>query len=103
MMLAMTEEEICRAFNEAKDPRLQIGILADLNVCRKEKIIKILILNGQDISKAVPKKSRAKRDSIQQMIYSLLDEVEEEIRAAERKYIQIVEGMKQYAEEKAKA
>ena len=101
--MSMTEFEICDSFRRARDPRMQIGILADLNVCRKEDILKILILNGQDISKAVPKKSRVKRDSIQQMIYSLLDEIEAEIIDAEKKYLKIVEGMKQYADEKAKA
>ena len=42
----MTEFEICQEFRQSKEPRKQIGILADLNVCSKREIAEILIRNG---------------------------------------------------------
>lgn len=54
--MTMTEAEICKEFNEAKNRGMQVGILADLNVCDKEQILRILILNGQDVTAAGPRK-----------------------------------------------
>ena len=42
----MTTEEIIRSYTTAKDKSKQIGILADLNGCDKEKIRAILISKG---------------------------------------------------------
>ena len=42
----MTAEEICREYRQAKDKDAQIGILADLNQCSKEKILEILKTGG---------------------------------------------------------
>lgn len=44
--MVMTNEEICRNYRQAKSPREQIQILADLNQCKKEEIIHILKENG---------------------------------------------------------
>ena len=46
--MEMTNEEIVRMYLMAKDKREQIGILADLNCCKKEKIREILIDAGID-------------------------------------------------------
>lgn len=40
--LVMTDEEICRSFDEAKNKKNQITVLADLNVCKKSQIARIL-------------------------------------------------------------
>lgn len=99
--MRMTEMEICREYNAAKDRRAQIGILADLNVCEKEDILRILILNGQDVTVAGPKKPGQKGDKVLQMMFSLLDEADEKVKEAEMEYKKIVQCMKQYGKEKS--
>ena len=42
--MTMTNEEIYRSYKQAKHPERQIGILADLNACRKEEIKTIIKL-----------------------------------------------------------
>ena len=44
--MQMTDLEIVANYKSAKDPKKQIEILAQLNVCNKETIRKILIKNG---------------------------------------------------------
>ena len=44
--LEMTPEEIVRSYREALDKKHQLEVLADLNVCSKEVIRKVLIDNG---------------------------------------------------------
>lgn len=44
--MTMSNDEITRAYLQSKDQRKQIGILADLNGCDKEKIRTILIHHG---------------------------------------------------------
>lgn len=44
--MTMSNEEIIRAYLQSKDQKKQIGILADLNGCDKEKIRTILIHHG---------------------------------------------------------
>lgn len=44
--MTMSNEEIIRSYTQSKDQRKQIGILADLNGCDKEKIRTILIHHG---------------------------------------------------------
>lgn len=100
--MTMTEKEICRDFNEAKNKGTQVGILADLNVCEKEDILRILILNGQDVTAAGPRKLGGEKDKVLNLMYTLLDEMEEQIKATERRYLNIVESMKQYGKERKK-
>ena len=40
--MQMSEEEIVKSYNGAKNKRTQIGILADLNACSKQDILDIL-------------------------------------------------------------
>ena len=47
--MIMTDEEICRDYRTAKSPLKQIGILAQLNQCPKEKIKEILIAGGCEL------------------------------------------------------
>lgn len=94
--MTMTEQEICKEFNEAKNRGTQVGILADLNVCDKEQILRILILNGQDVTAAGPRKLGGDKDKVLNLMYTLLDEMEEQIKATEKRYLNIVESMKQY-------
>ena len=56
--MQMTVEEIIRNYTQAKDKSKQIGILADLNECEKEKIRAILISKGcQMPTKGRPRKT----------------------------------------------
>lgn len=45
--LVMTDKEICRSFDEAKNKKNQITILADMNVCKKSQIARILFKYGK--------------------------------------------------------
>lgn len=42
----MTEQEILRSYNQAKNPRMQISIIADLNLCSKDEIMDVLEKQG---------------------------------------------------------
>ena len=42
----MTDFEIVQAYRDAKDKKMQIGILAEMNVCRKGDIKEALIRGG---------------------------------------------------------
>ena len=44
--MEMSEYEICREYKQAKDKRVQVGILADLNLCSRKRILLILNQNG---------------------------------------------------------
>ena len=56
MTRTMSDEEIVRNYREAKDKKKQVGILADLNVCKPEEIIEILKRGGVP-HYALPRKS----------------------------------------------
>lgn len=60
--MQMTVEEIIRSYTQAKDKSKQIGILAELNGCAKEKIRVILLSRGcQMPTKGRPKKETSTR------------------------------------------
>lgn len=60
--MQMTVEEIIRNYTQAKDKSKQIGILADLNGCDKEKIRSILRTKGVPLpTKGRPKKETSTR------------------------------------------
>ena len=47
--MTMTNEEICRSFRQAMQPRKQIGILAELNQCDRSRIVEILREGGETL------------------------------------------------------
>lgn len=49
----MTDGEVVTSFRQAKDKREQIGILCDLNLCRKDDILNILAAAGEDVSEYI--------------------------------------------------
>ena len=57
--MVMTDEDILRSWNEAKDRCAQARILADLNVCSVDEIIDILKAQGVD-GRQLPRKKKAK-------------------------------------------
>ena len=58
--MTMTPAEIAKSYREAKDRRVQIGILADLNACKKPDILAALVeageLTPEDAAQLQPKK-----------------------------------------------
>ena len=75
--MQMTDDEIRRNYNEAKNQKAQIGILADLNDCSKAKIKQILGLDKK------PEVEEKKPDVIQKL-YDKLDFLDEEIKRYEK-------------------
>lgn len=89
----MTEGEIRRDYAGAKNKSMQIGILADLNCCTKDRIREILGLipctestveiaepDGNSMEKSVDK------DAIMSRLYSTLDNLDREIKQLEKLY-----------------
>ena len=89
----MTEGEIRRDYAGAKNKSMQIGILADLNCCTKDRIREILGLipctestveiaepDGNSMEKSVDK------DAIMSRLYSTLDNLDREIKQLEKQY-----------------
>lgn len=89
----MTEGEIRRDYARAKNKSMQIGILADLNCCTKDRIREILGLipcaespveiaepDGNPVEKSVDK------DAIMSRLYSTLDDLDREIKQLEKQY-----------------
>lgn len=67
----MTESEIIRNYQQAKDKKKQIGILADLNLCDKATIEKIV-----GIHKEPAKKKSDKKPDLNEVIKNLYEEME---------------------------
>ena len=89
----MTEGEIRRDYAGAKNKSMQIGILANLNCCSKDRIREILGLipctestveiaepDGNPVEKSVDK------DAIMSRLYSTLDDLDREIKQLEKQY-----------------
>lgn len=74
--MTMSNEEIIRSYTQSKDQRKQIGILADLNGCDKEKIRTILIHHGVKL----PTPGRPKKE-----IKEAQEKIEEKREAADIK------------------
>lgn len=78
--MTMNENEIVRSFKEAKKKREQIGILAELNSCSRDKIRDILIRNGISEAELPAKKGRrsaAETEEIQQQLKKNRTKVDE--------------------------
>ena len=91
--MQMTENEIRRDYAGAKNKSMQIGILADLNCCTKDRIREILGFipctestveiaepDGNPVEKSVDK------DAIMSRLYSTLDDLDREIKQLEKQY-----------------
>lgn len=102
----MDKGEICRDYNAAKDKKRQIQILAELNACSKEEIMKILQEGGcifqGELKKTnktvgpVEKEIKAKElpQAIKQALFNRLDDIEKEIEAKEKEYKEIADFLK---------
>lgn len=90
-MPKLNENEICRSFRMAKSRRTQIVILSELNLCSKDDILRVLVTNGEDI-----RGMGGQKDKNIETVLEILDEVDTEIKDAERRYLNIVKSLKQY-------
>lgn len=77
----MTENEMCRMFRGAKHRGKQVYILAQLNLCKVDDVLKILLRNGEKITKEkVGKKIYMKAKSILDGLNKELEEKKAEMR-----------------------
>lgn len=81
--MQMTEGEIVRSYKEAKNKSQQVGILAELNCCPKEKIIEILKEAGTP-SRELPRQ-RKKKDLVDTAIAVAKKKEELKMAAVEEK------------------
>ena len=58
--MTMSKEQICSDYRQAKQKMKQIGILADLNCCKRFEIVDILVEAGEEIPKNYQKKPTRK-------------------------------------------
>jgi RNA processing factor Prp31 len=89
------EKEVCRSFKQAENQKQQVQILAELNACSKEEILRILMCNGIDVSRTWPRKPKD-NDTTINFMYRLLDELDEEIGKREKMYRNAVQSIKEY-------
>lgn len=78
----MTEYEICYSYRTAKHKARQIHIIAELNGIKDLEVIKTLTKNGEKLPERTVEK-----------LFKQLDELEEQIKAKEREYREIVEAL----------
>lgn len=115
--MQMTDSEIVRDYNSSRKKTLQIGILADLNLCSKKQIVDILSAAGAELPKkyqknkkaddrvnstkieeSEPKKTEVRHETLVQVGYEELDRLNNLIRQQE-KIIERAEALKSIYEE----
>jgi len=77
-----TDEEICKEYRTAKDKRSVVQVLAELNACGKDEIVRILKAHGEEVdarwgAKKKPKEGKSmilvdgngKREVVQDTVY----------------------------------
>ena len=75
----MTDEEIRKSYRQAKDPKRQLGILADLNCCSVADIKAI-------VNPAEQPKNLTDIEMMIQSFFEEMDRVDKEIRRLETRY-----------------
>ncbi len=61
----MNEHEICTMYREAKNKNQQIQILAELNGTKQLEIIKVLLINGEELPKRAIDKLFRRLDTLE--------------------------------------
>jgi len=102
--MIMTEEQVCREYREAKHPSRHIGVLADMNLCKRSEIIDILVANGlmekpkepepKKITTKKPIKTQPKAEAktaefppeVCAALEKAMSEIEKEIKTLEERY-----------------
>ncbi len=78
----MTEHEICYLYREARNKVTQLQVLAELNDTDRNKIIEILVKNGEEIP-----------DRVIRQLYRRLDALDAQISEREKEYRGIVRAL----------
>lgn len=106
----MTAGEIIDLYTHAKNPKKQIGIIAELCDCSKEDIVKILKNHGVELPEVasnqnedtyIPQPETIKWQSQENLIirlYLILDKLDEEIRQKTEKYKEVSTAIKVLSE-----
>lgn len=95
----MTDGEICRNYRGAKNRSEQIQILAELNDTGRDKIIRILLQNGEKVriplpSRGKPRKQEMTDEEYYAALFNRLDVLDVKIAKLEREYRDIVAVLK---------
>lgn len=91
--MQMSVTEIKKNYNEAKNKKRQIGILADLNCCSKEEIEKIVAVENfieQKKDSAPLVKKELSVNDVRNQLYARMDELDLQIKTLEKEYRNIV-------------
>lgn len=78
----MTEHEICSLYRGARNKATQLQVLAELNDIGRNRIIEILVKNGEEIP-----------DRVTRQLYRRLDALDTQISEREKEYNSIVRAL----------
>ena len=84
--MQMSVGEIKRSYDEARHKQRQIGILAELNNCSKDEIVKIINIENRRDAPAESVPEEPTLSQINDKLYARLDEIENSIKALEEEY-----------------
>ncbi len=101
--MQMSVTEIKKNYNEAKNKKRQIGILADLNCCSKEEIEKIVAVESaikqkKEKTYVSPVEKELSVNDVRNQLYSRMDELDLQIKTLEKEYRKIVITLEVLAE-----
>ncbi len=85
--MQMSVEEIKRNYDQAKNKKQQIRILADLNCCSREEIEKVLEVESN--RKAIEPPKEYSLSEAMDVLFARLDELEGQIKSLETEYQKI--------------
>lgn len=93
--MQMSVREIKRSYEEAKNKKRQIGILADLNCCSKEEIEKIISVENsieqkKEKTSVSPVEKELSVNDVRNQLYARMDELDLQIKTLEKEYRNIV-------------
>ena len=95
----MSKEEIRKSYRQAKKPKQQLSILADLNCCTVEEII--AIVNPAEVSA----NKLPDTELMMQAFYEEMERIDKEIKRLETRYTNIkgvIDALGKMAEDDAK-
>lgn len=91
--MIMSEADICLEYRQAKTPSLQIEILADLNLCDTESIMRVLIRNGTDMSHATYHRNKKARAMLTKLLMQELEDADRELKEAADRYKRVMQSV----------
>lgn len=91
--MIMSEADICLEYKLARLQSEQIQILADLNLCDTESIMRVLIRNGVDMSNAVYHRNKRARANLVKVVMEELEAADQEVRKAIDRYEKVMKSI----------